>query len=95
MGGVGLITAGVCAMASVRIERAANGYEVCVTDPEIVAANRKAKTEGPWRDPEREYVFKTLKEVLDFLDKNLDKALPADEFDSSFAAALAESEEED
>jgi len=79
---------------SIRIERATNGYEVSVRDPKIVKANEKrdysSKNPTPYRDPNREYVFKTLKEVLDWLGKHADKALPADEFDSSFDAALAE-----
>lgn len=81
----------------VRIDRKANGYSVCVTDPAIVAANNaRDSSKGPykpWRDPERSYVFKDITEVLEFLKKNLDKALPkddpADSFESAFDKAAA------
>lgn len=83
--------------SSVRIERMANGYSVCVRDPKIIAAN--AKPNSRYRDPEREYVFKTCEQVLAFLDKNLDKALPLDDpdptFDSSWDKAAKEAEKED
>lgn len=81
-------------MADVRIERVTNGYEICCEDPSIVAANRKTGPDKPWKNPRREYVFRDLSEVLDFLKKNLDKALPADEYDSAFELAL-ESEDDD
>lgn len=81
-------------MACVKIEKAQNGYEVEVTDPKIVAANRKDDMKGPWRDPCVSYVFKTVDEVLEFLKKNLDKALPADEFTTSFDAAVGEEEDD-
>lgn len=79
----------------VRIERMANGYTVCVKDPAIVKANNKrGNGDGPcapYKDPERQYIFKTVTEVNDFLTKNLDKALPAivaeDSFESSFDKA--------
>lgn len=75
-------------MPCVRIEKIANGYEVTLTDPAIVKANSKANSK--WRDPSREYAFKTVKEVLAFLDKHLDSALPADDYESSFDSAVAE-----
>jgi len=77
-----------------KIERLANGYEVEVTDPKIAEANRKSKMGGGWKDPKVSYAFKTIKEVLAFLEKNLDKALPLDEYESSFKVA-AKDEEED
>ena len=70
-----------------RIERATNGYTVCLSDPAIKKAN--AKPDSKWRDPECEYVFKSIDEVLVFLKKNLDKALPKSEYDTSFDAAIA------
>lgn len=78
-----------------KIERLANGYEVEITDPKIVAANKKSTglSKG-WKDPKVCYAFKTIKEVLAFLEKNLDKALPLDEYESSFDMA-AKNEEED
>lgn len=80
-------------MPCVRIERAANGYTVSADDPKIVAANKKRdNSKGPYepyQDPSKEYVFKTMKEVTTFLEKNLDKALPADEYSSSFDLAAS------
>ena len=70
------------------IERCSNGYEVELVDPKIVEANRKAKS--IYKDPHCCYVFKTIDEVLAFLGKNLDAALPADDYESSFDAAVAE-----
>jgi hypothetical protein len=76
------------------IERKVNGYEVEVTDPEIKAKNKGPISLGDYKSAEKEYVFKTVDEVLTFLTKNLDKALPADEYDSSFDEALAEDEDD-
>jgi len=82
-----------------RIERLNNGYEVELTDPQIVAANNKRDNSGTrvgqWRDPKVGYVFKTVKEVTDFLSKNLDKAMPLDEYGSSFDSAVAEASDDD
>ena len=85
---------------SVRIERAANGYTVSMTDPKIEAANRKRDMSGkgsmaPYIDPHKEYVFTDLKAVMTFLTANLDKALPAVDYDSAFELASEEADEED
>jgi hypothetical protein len=81
-----------------RIEKMSNGYEVEIKDPAIVRANSKRdNSKGPYvpyKDPMRSFVFKTTAEVVAFLTKNLDKAMPDDEFDSSFDAAVSESEDE-
>ena len=77
----------------IRIERAVNGYEVEMTDPKIRAANQKANSR--WRDPEVSFVFKTVEEVTKFLTSNLDKALPMDEYETSFDAAVTESEDDE
>jgi hypothetical protein len=70
------------------IERVANGYEVEVSDPAI------SKGKGDlYVDRRKEYVFKSIDEVLSFLTKNLDKALPADEYDSAFDEAVEEDDE--
>lgn len=83
----------------VRIERLTNGYTVRMRDPAVVKANEardfKSDKPAPWRDPNREYVFKTVDEVLKFLKGNLDKALPADSFSSAFDAACVEPDEDD
>jgi hypothetical protein len=78
---------------SVRIERLSNGYTVRLDDPKIRKANQTGK--GPWKDASREYAFDDIKKVLAFLGKNLDKALPEDDFDSSFDAAAAEDDDDD
>ncbi len=71
-----------------RIERAVNGYTVSLRDPEAVKANAAPKTQ--WKDPNREYVFDSVEKVLAFLGKTLDKALPMDEYGTSFSKALTE-----
>jgi len=70
------------------IERVANGYEVEVTEP---APDKKNSL---MMDNRKEFVFKTVDEVLSFLTKNLDKALPADEYDSAFDDAAEEMEDD-
>ena len=72
-----------------RIERLKNGYEVELKDPKLVKANRGP---GAYRDPMVSYAFNTVEDVLKFLKKNLDKALPDDEFSSSFDEAATEKE---
>ena len=81
-----------------RIEKMSNGYEVEIKDPEIVKKNAKRDTKTgytPYKDPTKSFVFKTVKEVLDFLEKNLDKALPDDEYETSFDLAMADDDEDD
>lgn len=77
----------------VKIERLANGFEVEITDPKIVEANRKADSKTPWRDPHVGYAFKTVQEVIDFLSKNLEKAMPAGEYESAFDEAAEEDDD--
>jgi len=80
---------------NVRIERASNGYTVTMRDPKIVAANDKRSGKmgdepvPPYRDPDVEYVFSDFAKMMKFLKVNLDKALPKDEFSSSFDEAAA------
>jgi hypothetical protein len=82
-------------MNHIIIERAQNGFTVCVDDPKIVAKNQKS--DGPWVDPKLEFVFDDEAEVIAFITKNLDKIIPAkkDDFASSFDAAVQESDEEE
>ncbi len=75
---------------SCKIERMANGYEVEISDPKIVERNRDPKVAG-WRDPKVCYGFKTVDEVLTFLKNNLDKALPAEDYETTFNVAVAKS----
>lgn len=85
-------------MCDVRIGRMANGYSVRLDDPKIRAENAKPSTKGSigsWKDPSREYVFKTCEEVLTFLEKSLDKALPNDDYSSSFDSAVNAASDKD
>lgn len=82
----------------VKIERLKNGFEVEMTDPAIVKQNRassKSNKPMPWKDPNVGYAFKTAEEVCKFLMANLDKAMPMDEYESSFDEAAATEEEDD
>jgi len=81
-------------MSDVRIERLTNGYVVRVRDPKIVKQNERPGRDGPWKDPDREFVFTTVEQVLAWLKANLDKALPEDDFSTAFDMAAAELEEE-
>lgn len=84
----------------IRIQRHQNGYTVRITDPAIVKANRerdKTRSKGDsccpsteWRDPQVSYAFTTRDEVSDFIKKNIDKALPVDEYSSTFDKAAKE-----
>jgi len=82
---------------TIRIERLANGYTVRMTDPTIVEKNKKREGARkpdapypPWQDPEVTLAFETPKAVLQFLRDNLEKALPTDEYETSFTKALKE-----
>lgn len=80
-------------MASIRIERqSSGGFEVSLCDPEIEARNRGEKAE--WRDPYVEYSFAEWSQVTAFLDKVVDKALPADDFSSTFDKAAKEASDD-
>ena len=83
----------------VRIKRLSNGYTISIRDPKIVAANNKRDSSkgpsAPYKDPEREFAFTTIEQVLAWLKANLDKALPEDSFDSAFTAALVEDDDDD
>lgn len=76
----------------VTIERLANGYNITVKDPAIVAANEaRDNSKGPYkayRDPERCYTFGTIAQVNAWLTANLDKALPKDDPIDSFEATF-------
>jgi hypothetical protein len=82
----------------IRIQRHQNGFTVRITDPKIVKANRErdkarsAKSDccpaTEWRDPQVSYAFTTREEVSQFIKDNIDKALPVDEFSSSFDQAV-------
>jgi|WetSurMetagenome_2_1015567.scaffolds.fasta_scaffold04620_5 hypothetical protein len=81
-------------MSKVSIERVVNGWEIEYRDPEIVKENNKPKS-GTYRDPMKEMVFMTTKEVTDFLTKNLEKLCAAEDYETSFSKAVMESEDDD
>jgi hypothetical protein len=74
--------------SSIRIERERGGFKVCASDPKIEAANRARDSKDgpstPWQDPSVEFIFETKEQVLKFVDKAMDIALPADEYTSAF-----------
>lgn len=73
---------------SIRIERERDKFCVHATDPEIDKKNRERDKGSdccvPWTDPSVEYTFDTKEQVLSFLEKAIDIALPADEYSSAF-----------
>lgn len=76
---------------TIRIERVQNGYVMEITDPDIVKANKDKESYGKgWRDPDVKYTFEDSGELLGFLKKNIDKALPMGEYEASFDAAVKE-----
>lgn len=75
-------------MSYIKIERIANGFEVCMKDPEVEKQN--AKSDGPWKDPEIEYAFKTEEEVLAFVKKAMKKLASGGEYDTAFSKAMKE-----
>lgn len=83
----------------ITIERMTNGYSVRVCDPKIEEANRKRDTakngDYPrWRDPYREYAFPTIEKALAFVGKVAEKALPKDDYESAFDAAIEDDDDE-
>jgi len=71
----------------VKLKRAANGFVVHFSDPEIVESNRK---KDRYEDPDVQMVFNDLAGVIKFLQNNLEKLVEEDEFDSAFVKALKE-----
>lgn len=73
---------------SIRIERERSGYRVCVTDPDILKANReadKAKDSNySWLNPNVEFEFETKAQVLKFVESAMDIALPAEDYSTAF-----------
>ena len=73
---------------SIRIERERGGFKVSATDPKIEESNRQRDHKdgpcAPWKDPNVEFIFETKEQVLTFVGKAMDIALPADEYTSAF-----------
>lgn len=66
------------------IRRDRNGWEVELEDPELVAYNQNRGDDDAYCDSTVEYNFETKEQVLAFLTAVLDKALPEDNFGSTF-----------
>lgn len=86
---------------SVRICRVQNGFEVSLSDPEIVKANNKRDTSKgaviPWRDSQKTYIFKDMGTTIAFLEKTAELALPKEEkdsFDTAYDKAAKEAMKE-
>ena len=83
---------------SVRICRVQNGFEVSLSDPEIVKANNKRSTGNgaltPWKDPDKKYAFKDMATALSFVEKTAELALPKetekDTYDTAYDKAAKE-----
>lgn len=75
---------------SIRIERDRNKFSVHATDPEIEKQNRERSKggdccpSGEWKDPHVEYTFDTKDQVIAFVSKAIDIALPEDAYTSAF-----------
>ena len=82
-------------MNHIMIERAQNGFVVCMDDPAIVAKNQKS--DGAYVDPQRQFVFDNEAGVVAFISKNLAKIIPAkkDDYASSFDLAVEEINKEE
>lgn len=80
---------------NIGIERTQNGFLVRITDPDIVKKNKERDTKdgccAPWQDPQVKYSFEDKQGVIDFITKNIDKALPVDEYSSTFDKAVKDS----
>lgn len=85
----------------IRIERSRDGYEVRLTDPELVKKNEARSkdkdgiSQGPWVDPSVEYEFKTKEQLLTFLENAVDIALPKEETYASSFDKLAKEAQND
>lgn len=67
---------------SIRISRERDSYCVCLTDPEIAKQNQNS--DSSYQDPYVEYTFDTKEQVLAFIEKAIDIALPKDDYSSAF-----------
>lgn len=80
-----------------KVERLANGWEVELVDPTIVAENEKPKSN--YKSPWVEYAFTTAAEVQEFIKLHLESLKPepsADEqYGQEFARQASKMDEED
>lgn len=77
----------------ISIERERSGYSVRATDPAIAKANKQSGSS--WRDPCVEYGFATKEEVIAFVTKAIDIALPLDPYTSEFDKLAKEAKDND
>lgn len=74
-----------------RVDKLANGFEVSICDPKIVAENDKPKSN--YKDPWVEYAFTTAAEVKEFIALHLDSLKPepdaATQYGQEFARQAA------
>jgi len=80
-------------MDDIRIKRAANGYTVCMCDPEIQKKNRSS--DGPYQDPNVEFVFQDKQKLVEFLGTAVDKLPEGDEYSTAFSKAMTEEIDDD
>lgn len=84
---------------NISIERTQNGFLVRITDPKIVKQNQTRDKSSdccaPWQDPQVKYSFEDEKGVIKFITDNIDKALPVDEYSSTFDKAAKEADKDD
>lgn len=77
------MTSGECVL---RIEKLENGYEVEISDPKIIAANKKPKSQ--YQDPWKGYAFTTAEEVKNFVGEHLDSLKPPPDADEEYSDAF-------
>lgn len=80
-----------CERGTVSISRAENGYTLTARDPKIEEQNAKRSLDTknrskPYIDPTKTYVFEDFASLSEFLEKNLEKALPKEDYVSAFTA---------
>lgn len=84
---------------NINIQRTQNGYLVSMTDPKLVEQNNKRETKdgccAPWQDPQVKYSFEDKQGVIDFVSANIDKALPVDEYSSTFDKEAKKADKDD
>ena len=70
-----------------RVKKLANGYEVEIVDPKIVAENDKPK--GGYKDPWVEYAFTTSAEVIAFITAHLESLKPEPDEEKQYGQEFA------
>lgn len=71
-----------------RVEKLANGFEVEICDPSIVAENEKPKSN--YKSPWVEYAFTTAPEVIEFIKLHLESLKPEPDDEKQYQQAFAE-----